>query len=35
MSFSGPPDPPEILNSEKELAGRNITVTWKAPLDNN
>lgn len=31
----GPPDPPEIINNETELSGRNVTAMWKKPSDNN
>ncbi|KAL9972475.1 hypothetical protein ACROYT_G018783 [Oculina patagonica] len=33
--FTGPPEPPEILNNETEANGRNITVTWRRPSDYN
>ena len=33
--LSGPPDPPEIINNYKELAGRNVTVMWRRASDNN
>ncbi|KAJ7371966.1 hypothetical protein OS493_021392 [Desmophyllum pertusum] len=30
-----PPDPPEILNNQSELTGRNVTVMWRRSLDIN
>lgn len=32
--LAGPPDPPQIMNKETELTGRNVTVTWRTS-DNN
>ena len=31
----GPPEPPEILNNETELDGREVKVQWNVGPDNN
>ncbi|XP_078371879.1 receptor-type tyrosine-protein phosphatase F-like isoform X3 [Oculina patagonica] len=33
--YTGPPEPPEIINNEAKATGRNVTVMWRRPSDNN
>ncbi|KAL9972466.1 hypothetical protein ACROYT_G018772 [Oculina patagonica] len=33
--YTGPPDPPEIINNETRVTGRNVAVVWRRASDNN